>query len=165
MSLQNTKQISNELQAQVIMKYLLIFSFVFIGNTLSNAQNCTKPIAMNINIEANKEKITSKKVVTYKVGRYEEAGDFNIFIPKTFSPNEDGINDIFKIQTKSVINFELMVFDQWGGFVYSDNTINLNWNGKVNDKLVDSGAYVYVIKLTTIDGQAKKYSGCLMIEE
>ena len=45
------------------------------------------------------------------------------------------------------------------------NTINLNWNGKVNDKLVHPGAYVYVIKLTTVNGQSKKYSGCLMIED
>ncbi len=161
------------------MKYLLIFVIITFSTIFSIAQTSINDLQItevfptqkaDQLFTATKKEIIKKKAVpkattTYQIGRLETAGDFSIFIPKTFSPNEDGQDDIFKIETKNVMNFELIVFDQWGGFVYSDTTINLNWDGKVNGKLVNSGVYVYIIKLRTINGQAKKYSGSLMIEQ
>ncbi len=165
------------------MKYLLIFVIVTFSTTFSTAQTSMIDLSitevfptqkMDLLFTASKKETIKKKAIkkaapkattTYQIGRLETAGNFSIFIPKTFSPNEDGEDDIFKIETKNVMDFELIVFDQWGGFVHSDTTINLNWDGKVNGKLVNSGVYVYVIKLRTINGEAKKYSGSLIIEQ
>jgi gliding motility-associated-like protein len=105
-----------------------------------------------------------KQTISYEVGRYEKEGRFQIFIPKSFSPNQDGINDFFEIQTRSVLDFHIMVFDQWGNFVFDSNDPNLKWDGKIKGKSIRKAPYIYVVKIKTIDGQTLKYSGCLMIE-
>ena len=99
-----------------------------------------------------------------EVGRLETLGEMKIFIPKSFSPNADGINDVFKIHSVNVEAFEMSVFDQWGEFLFTTNDVSLEWDGTLYNQKVRKGAYVYVIKLKTMNGQTKKYSGCLMIE-
>jgi gliding motility-associated-like protein len=102
---------------------------------------------------------------TMEVGRLETIGEMKIFIPKSFSPNADGINDVFKIHSKNVEEFEMSVFNQWGEFLFVTNDVSVEWDGTLYNQNVRKGAYVYVIKLKTMNGQSKKYSGCLMIEQ
>ena len=45
----------------------------------------------------------------------------------------------------NVIDFELLVFDQWGGFVYESNDMNLSWNGAVNGKDLNRLSYYLII--------------------
>ena len=102
---------------------------------------------------------------TLEVGRLESIGETRIFIPKSFSPNADGVNDNFKIHSINVVEFEMSVFDQWGEFLFTTNDVLAEWDGTLYNQKVRKGAYVYVIKLKTMNGQTRKYSGCLMIEQ
>ena len=55
--------------------------------------------------------------------------DPNIEIPNVFTPNGDGFNDFFEIQSDELVFFELEIYDRWGKQVYKSNDINSNWDG------------------------------------
>ena len=70
------------------------------------------------------------------------------FIPNYMTPNEDGINDTFKItggNARCVIK-SLLIYNRWGNviFVSENNTIH-EWDGKSNGILVSPGVYFYTI--------------------
>jgi gliding motility-associated-like protein len=91
--------------------------------------------------------------------------DCNIYIPNVFSPNFDGINDVFKpeyyCENSSIIWLEFEIYNRWGGLVYKDEVLqNIGWHGFSNngDKL-GSGVYIYVLKYKTFkDGIEEKIS-------
>lgn len=75
-----------------------------------------------------------------------------INVPSAFTPNNDGLNDIIRPLLGSGYTLrEFNIFNRWGQKVYSTSEAGEGWNGKLNDRLQDSGVYVWVIKIT--DGQ------------
>ena len=67
-----------------------------------------------------------------------------IFFPNTFTPNNDQKNDVFKILNGSeVSNFYLAIFDRWGQKVFETTDYFKGWDGNINNKPADAGAYVW----------------------
>jgi gliding motility-associated-like protein len=77
----------------------------------------------------------------------EEIPSNNIFIPNAFSPDGDGLNDIFMaIATSDYIQkFHMLIFDRWGGEIFESNDIMLGWDGTLHGKLLPGGMYTYKI--------------------
>ncbi|WP_310587320.1 SdrD B-like domain-containing protein [Fibrella aquatilis] len=83
--------------------------------------------------------------------------DQAVFIPEGFSPNGDGINDLFVIRGVQAQTVALEVFNRWGHRVYANTDYKNDWDGKSNtgvqvgnatsDGLPD-GTYYYVVKLS-----------------
>jgi gliding motility-associated-like protein len=70
-----------------------------------------------------------------------------IFVPNTFTPNGDGINDLFKPITNSPsiqVN-SLKIFDRWGSCVFNSHN-EFSWNGKHRDSKSNNGVYLYIIE-------------------
>jgi gliding motility-associated-like protein len=61
------------------------------------------------------------------------------FVPNVFSPNGDGINDLF------MPDLELQVFDRYGTILYKGST---GWDGKYNGRMVGPDTYFYLIYYT-----------------
>ena len=89
-----------------------------------------------------------------------------VYIPTSFSPNFDGINDIFSVYGNqfaiSVRN--LAIYDRWGNslFLQEDLPINdpsVGWDGHYKSKLMDPGVYVYVVEVVLSDGSTKVFKG------
>jgi gliding motility-associated-like protein len=80
------------------------------------------------------------------------------FIPNSFSPNGDNINDRFKPIITGLVDstFEMVVFNMWGEEVYSTKDIDSSWDGKsaASGKMLQDGVYVY--KIYFIDQSGKK---------
>ncbi|NNC83213.1 MAG: gliding motility-associated C-terminal domain-containing protein, partial [Flavobacteriales bacterium] len=77
--------------------------------------------------------------------------EFQLFVPSAFSPNDDGINDIFhlEIQDLSPIEYNFQVFDRWGNVVFETNEYPTQWNGQGNidqNYFVANGVYVWRVK-------------------
>ncbi len=71
-----------------------------------------------------------------------------LFIPNCFTPNGDGINELFEIKGKDIHCLRsLSVFDRWGNRIYYSDTQPLAWDGnKQNGKPAPEGVYVYVVE-------------------
>jgi gliding motility-associated-like protein len=79
-----------------------------------------------------------------------------IRIPNIFTPNGDGVNDLFTISTNEAIrNIELHIYDRWGNNVFDSYDKNIHWDGvrKNTNTDCESGVYTYYIY---IDAFAKK---------
>ena len=79
-----------------------------------------------------------------------------IFIPEGFSPNNDGINDLFVIRGAAGLTVSMEVFNRWGHLVYKNDDYHNDWDGKPNTGIAISsdanglpdGTYYYVINLS-----------------
>jgi gliding motility-associated-like protein len=75
----------------------------------------------------------------------------NLFMPNTFSPNGDGLNDVFYPRGKGIYALKnFRVFDRWGEVVFFQanlqaNDISKGWDGMVHGKLASQDVYVYTI--------------------
>jgi len=56
-----------------------------------------------------------------------------IFIPNAFSPNADGINELWKVQGSNISEFEIWIFDRWGKEVFNTTDMNDGWDGRHSD--------------------------------
>ncbi|HEV7350573.1 SdrD B-like domain-containing protein [Telluribacter sp.] len=78
-----------------------------------------------------------------------------LFIPEGFSPNGDGINDLFVIRNTGGQTVTLEVYNRWMSLVYKNDSYNNDWNGTPNNGLqvgntsqgLPDGTYFYVVKL------------------
>lgn len=89
--------------------------------------------------------------------------DGGIFIPNAFTPNDDGVNDVFYIPNIDFARFEFSVFDRWGNRVYNTNQCTFRWDGKTSGKSVPSGIYVFVLNASNGKDAVIKRSGTISI--
>lgn len=71
-----------------------------------------------------------------------------IFIPSSFTPNGDGINDLFGVQGSNIEEFSIRIFDRWGQLVFHSNDITEKWNGSHggNNYYSRTEVYSYLIR-------------------
>lgn len=71
---------------------------------------------------------------------------YHIITPNGFTPNGDGVNDYFKPESIGIVRITLLVYDTWGGLVYSENSANLKgWDGLIRNSEAENGNYIYKI--------------------
>lgn len=90
-------------------------------------------------------------------------GASELRIPNAFSPDGDGINDIWKVGYSSLIEFKCWIFDRNGRQLYYFDKPQLGWDGKYNGKTVPAGVYYYVIEAKGADGVKYKKGGDINI--
>ncbi|MBD1395609.1 gliding motility-associated C-terminal domain-containing protein [Pontibacter sp. JH31] len=84
-----------------------------------------------------------------------------VYVPNTFTPNRDGINDVWEIlNIEQYPNCKVQVFNQWGNLVFSSLGYKLPWDGSQNGKELPLATYYYVIQL---DQHEKPLSGSVTI--
>lgn len=84
-----------------------------------------------------------------------------LWIPNSFTPNGDGLNDIFKPETLAEIEeYTMLIFNRWGQQIFESNNINKAWDGKYKGRIVESGVYTYRIEATDkLTKEKKVYNG------
>ena len=75
-------------------------------------------------------------------------------MPNAFSPNGDGINDVYKAKEnhKSIIEFHAYIFNRWGQKLYDWTDIDGGWDGTFGGKPVSAGVYFVLVKAKGADG-------------
>ena len=72
----------------------------------------------------------------------------DLFIPNVFSPNQDGINDIFEIVYTGKETFQLEIFDRWGTTYYESLSPDDMWGGaSPAGNAANEGVYYYTLKI------------------
>ena len=65
--------------------------------------------------------------------------------PTAFTPNQDGINDIFYVGSGIFNQFQLQIFNKWGSLIFYSKDITIGWNGDFNNQEAPRGTYQYKI--------------------
>lgn len=92
-------------------------------------------------------------------------GSSELRIPNAFTPNGDGVNDVWKVGYRSLLSFKCWIFDRYGNEIYHFDNPAGGWDGKRNGKLVKPGVYFYVIEAKGSDGKKYKKGGDINILE
>ncbi len=80
-------------------------------------------------------------------------GELLLVIPNVFSPNGDGINDLYVVQSSGIELFEGMVYNRWGQLMYKWDHAAGWWDGRTTaGEVAAEGTYYVVIKATGFDG-------------
>jgi gliding motility-associated-like protein len=93
----------------------------------------------------------------------------NIFMPNTFSPNGDGVNDVFYPRGKSLYNVQsLTIFNRWGQMVFQRrdfpaNTQSMGWDGTFNGRPAPADAYVYIVEVICENAQVVAIHGSVTL--
>lgn len=76
-------------------------------------------------------------------------------MPNAFSPNGDGVNDIYKAKDnhRSIIEFHAYIFNRWGVQLYDWTDINGGWDGTYKGSQVADGVYYCLVKAKGADGK------------
>jgi gliding motility-associated-like protein len=111
------------------------------SNTLTPVASPQASQAYILHVISNKGCGTSTDTMLVKV--YHQ-----LYIPNAFTPNGDGVNDNWVIETLAAYpGAEVKVYNRYGQMVFDNHGKNISWNGKFQGMQLSPGAYVYVIDL------------------
>ncbi len=89
----------------------------------------------------------------------------DVFIPNTFTPNSDGLNDMFTVLGPGISGIlQAAVYDRWGERIWytqnvSPNTVEASWDGTFKGETVIQGVYAYYFELQYFSGRVEQFSG------
>jgi gliding motility-associated-like protein len=89
--------------------------------------------------------------------------EFTVYIPNTFTPNNDGKNDVFLIFGENISDISMEIYDRWGVRVFSSNDYRIGWDGTYKDAACPGGVYTTIIKYTGLDRKKYTQSGHIML--
>ena len=79
--------------------------------------------------------------------------DFGVYIPNIFTPNEDGLNEVFLVFGYSISEVTMDIFDRWGEKLFSSTDQKLGWNGTYKGALCKNDVYVYKVSYKGLNGK------------
>ncbi len=166
----NTQLVATTISASPVIGYIWSPDSVVDFSACTDPNNCNAPYVHPLTTTTftvtvmNSDSCTASDTVTVVVNN-----QYSQFIPNSFTPNGDGLNDRFEFDFLGGTNIEVSVFDRWGGRVYYDAaqtngiTGNHGWDGTKGGKDVPDDTYVYQLRVTYYDGSVKDISGTVTL--
>ncbi len=91
-----------------------------------------------------------------------------VYIPTSFTPNGDGLNDVFRISGEGISydRFELVIYDRWGNRVFKSTNPDYGWDGRMlqnGGEFVPTGSYPYTLQYVDRSGTIRKLRGQIIV--
>jgi gliding motility-associated-like protein len=95
---------------------------------------------------------------------YEAVSEPIYTIPNVFTPNADGVNDMFMITGVNIKGFTCEIYDRWGVKIYKWNSATAGWDGRtMNGPQANDGVYYYVMQITDYSDQVTELKGFVQL--
>ncbi len=89
---------------------------------------------------------------------------YSSIIPNSFSPNKDGLNDIWKPRIESLKDAELIIFNRWGEILLKQSGTQIEWDGTYKGENCQEGIYYYHIAAKSFEKKAYYYKGFIYLK-
>lgn len=85
---------------------------------------------------------------TYSAEISEICDQHMLYIPNAFTPDGDGLNDVFLVYGEGIMEYEIQIFDRWGRMVYESEDMDKAWLGNVRgrDRYPEHEVFTYRVK-------------------
>lgn len=114
----------------------------------------------DVTLTVFKSSVCSASIVQ---GKFIISSDNILFIPNTFTPNNDAVNDEFVVNMTNIKSYRIQIFNRYGSPLFiSDNIFN-NWNGTYKNEPLPVGTYYYLIDATDFNKNVIKKSGSVTL--
>lgn len=134
------------------------------GNSLS-CVSCLSPLASPLE-SADYQLIAANELCSDTVHVHVSVDDSRrVFAPQIFSPNDDGQNDYFFLQSPDYgLIKKMVIYDRWGNLCFEIKGQLLNssttyWDGFVNGKPPTPGVYIWLAEIEFVDGSSRFFTG------
>ncbi len=81
----------------------------------------------------------------YQVQILDQDCNHNLFMPNIFTPNDDGLNDVVKLNMRGIEFEKISIINRLGQVVFESKSSDFQWTGQLGSTPLGSGVYVYVI--------------------
>jgi gliding motility-associated-like protein len=90
---------------------------------------------------------------------------FTFYAPNSFTPNDDGLNDIWKPVMTGITKFSLKIFNRWGDLIFETTDPEKGWMGQVEDgdHYATNGIYNYVVLADDLLSKPHEFVGHIMV--
>jgi gliding motility-associated-like protein len=87
--------------------------------------------------------------------------DFTFYAPNAFTPDNDGINDVFLVRGDGLdeSSFELQIFNRWGKAIYGSSDMNKGWDGQANGTVAANEVYIWRVTIRDNRGKPHDFVG------
>lgn len=88
--------------------------------------------------------------------------DYGLYVPNAFTPNADGLNDVFQPKGFGIVKYEINIFDRWGERMFHTTEFTESWDGTFQgrgSKVCKEDVYVWLINVTDVFGKAHELKG------
>lgn len=86
-----------------------------------------------------------------------------IYVPNAFTPNGDGVNDVYMVYPVGAKYVDLKIFNRWGEKLFESLDPERGWDGKYKGRLQEPGVYVYTVDVTFNDGYTAHDKGSVTL--
>ncbi len=114
----------------------------------------------DVSLTAFKSSVCSASVVQ---GKLMISPDNILFIPNTFTPNNDASNDEFVVSMTNIKTYRIRIFNRYGTPLFTSDDLFNNWKGTYKNEPLPVGTYYYVIDATDFNDTVIKRSGSVTI--
>ncbi len=85
-------------------------------------------------------------------------------IPNAFTPNSDGLNDIFKPTINfEITEYQLRIYNRNGQLIFRSKSNGQGWDGRFKGQKIDPGNYIYQLDFRNAEGKAFNFSGNILL--
>ncbi len=97
---------------------------------VTNALGCVDSIIRNVNVSV----------------------PLSVYVPNSFTPNADGLNDVFLPKGEGINDYSLKIYDRWGNMVFISDDIEIGWDGIVDGgtEIAQQDVFVYVVEVSSV---------------
>jgi gliding motility-associated-like protein len=90
---------------------------------------------------------------------------FKVYIPNTFTPNDDGNNDRFRPYGEDIGEYSIEIYNRWGQLLYTSYDMENGWDGRsgLSNKVNSGGLYIYKISAFDKRGVKTNYEGTVVL--
>lgn len=81
--------------------------------------------------------------------KVEKGGSFTVFFPNTFTPDNDGLNDVFTGVGEEITYYNLTIFTRWGQEIFHTTDPGTAWDGTFEGRKVQQDVYVWMADFQT----------------
>ena len=86
-----------------------------------------------------------------------------MFIPNAFTPNHDGLNDVFKPAGMYILEYKLQIFSRWGEQIFESSDLNTGWDGRFKGAECPTDNYFYQVTAKGTNGKSLKKAGTVLL--
>jgi gliding motility-associated-like protein len=108
---------------------------------------------------------TTNDIGCMNTQQFQILGTAYFYIPNSFTPNGDGLNDVFKIVGRGFAEYELTIFNRWGGIVFHSTDPEEVWVGEGGneDFFAQNQAYAFSLRVKGYDTETIERQGSIKI--
>jgi gliding motility-associated-like protein len=88
--------------------------------------------------------------------------NYRVYIPNVFSPNGDGLNDVFQPAMRGFAESDFVIYNRWGERIYQSRD-NIGWDGTYRGQPVPEGVYMYTLSVLNLFGEKQFFNGTVVL--